>query len=246
MNVVRTRTRVVWWLPAVCLMSVLALAPLISAQAVSGSLSVTPGAFYGGQAVTFSGDMGMSGRRKVWLEFHMNRPGDSWSRISGSDHYTSSSGRFSFNFPARGMLDISLRVATRGSATPSVLFQAHDQSVALSVLPLGGLPLDLSQVIEYLRYVVLRGVPFLLRVDAAPGGEPVLEGRSVTLQKRTASGSWQTVATGAVDHRGYADFKQVIVDTSAVVYRARLGKWTVGGSRMGWFPSFPTEVRVLL
>ena len=106
--------------------------------------------------------------------------------------------------------------------------------------------LDLGNVLQYLRYFVLNGVPFVVRVDTSPDGEPILAGRAVTLQKRAADGSWVNVATGTIDDRGLADFQQVIRDSGSVVYRARLEAWTAGGSKIGWFPSFPTEVRALL
>ena len=83
------------------------------------SLSISPNQFYGGQGLRFTGDIG-SGKTRIWLEYHMGRPGDRWTKIEDSNRTTSANGSFSFRFPARGMNNISLRVAARGRATPPV------------------------------------------------------------------------------------------------------------------------------
>lgn len=209
-----------------------------------GSLSVSPGEFYGGQGLRFTGNIGRAGKTRIWLEYHMGRPGDRWTRIEDSNRTTRSNGSFSFVFPARGMNNISIRVAARGRTTRPVRFNADEQQVRLSVSP------SLPGSEDYLDYQVRGGEPITFTVDSTPEGEPVLAGRAVTLQRRTGhqgwSTRWATVATGSLDREGVTRFE---VDApaagTAATYRARLGEWTKGGSRIGWFPSFPVVVRGL-
>ncbi|HET7690476.1 MAG TPA: hypothetical protein VFK41_08865 [Nocardioidaceae bacterium] len=226
----------------------LSASPAHSARRVAGDLTLSPTEFYGGQAVTFSGTLATSGTRKIWLEFHMNRPGDEWTRIPGFTTYTRSDGSFRFTQPARGMLNIILRVASRTVATPGVVSRAEDQEVAVSVtltdqlfdLLLGS---DLQQ--DYVRYAAVVSVPYVVQVDTSPVDSPVLPGRRVTLQKQVASDRWQTISSGITNSQGVARFAQVVTQPGTVTYRARLESWTEQGSRIGWFPSFPTTVDVM-
>ncbi|HET7688821.1 MAG TPA: hypothetical protein VFK41_00445 [Nocardioidaceae bacterium] len=248
---VRRSRAVVTWLPAFSLLALVLLSPGLpglhvgaSAKTIAGSLDVTPRNFYAGQAVAFEGDLGSPGRRQIWLEFHMNRPGDSWTRIEPSTTYSASDGTFSFRYPARGMLNISMRVSSSEIATPSVLFQAHDQELALSVE--GAVP---GTFTEYLAYRARAGRPFVVLVDTSPPtpngvDSPILVGRTITLQQRVGAGTWQDVGTASVDSQGFADFELLVPDPGTVVYRARAEAWTADGSTVGWFPSFPTTVEV--
>lgn len=243
---VRPMRRAVAWAPVVCLLALLFVSPglvsSVSAKTIAGSLDVTPRNFYAGQAVTFEGDLGSPGRRQIWLEFHMNRPGDSWTRIEPSTTYSAADGTFSFRFPARGMLNISMRVSSSEIATPSVLFQAHDQELVLSVE--GAAP---GTFTEYLKYRAAAGRPFVVLADTSPVDSPILVGRTVTLQQRVGAPgqeSWQDVGTASVDAQGVADFELMVPDPGRVVYRARAEAWTADGSTVGWFPSFPTTVEV--
>jgi len=213
--------------------------PSVSAKTIAGSLDVTPRNFYAGQAVTFEGELGSPGRRQIWLEFHMNRPGDAWTRIDASTTYSADDGSFSFRYPARGMLNISMRVASSEIATPSVLFQAHDQELVISVE--NAAPGTFK---EYLRYRAVAGRPFVVLVDTSPVDSPILVGRVITLQRRVGDG-WQDVGTASVDNQGIADFELMVPDPGQVVYRARAEAWTADGSTVGWFPSFPTTVDVV-
>jgi len=237
---VRLPRAVLAWLPVLCLLMWLFVPQGVSAKTIAGSLDVTPRAFYAGQSVTFEGDLGSAGRRQIWLEFHMNRPGDDWTKIEASTTYSAEDGTFSFRFPARGMLNISMRVASSQVATPSVLFQAHDQELALSVE--GAQPGTFQ---EYVRYRATAGRPFVLLVDTSPEDSPILVGRTVTLQQRVGTRTWQDVGTSSVDAQGVADFELSVASPGRVVYRARAEAWTADGSTVGWFPSFPTTVEVV-
>ncbi|GAA3810041.1 fibronectin type III domain-containing protein [Nocardioides panacisoli] len=238
---------VIAWLPVACLLGLafVAASPGSSETRLAGHLSISPTNFYGGQAVTFSGDIGRSGKHKIWLEFNMNRPGDGWTKIDGSNHYTDASGHFNFQFPARGMLNISVRVATQGSATDGVKFQAVDQAVSIAVQPAGdlyNLGACSASFAPFKSYEAVASEPFQVKVDATPDGEPALKGRKVTLQQRTPSDSWTNVATSTLDGDGKAAFPITLPTTGQTVYRAVLGSVTSGVNKIGWFPSFPTAV----
>ncbi|HYU84008.1 MAG TPA: hypothetical protein VEK80_04320 [Kribbellaceae bacterium] len=247
MQVRAARAGVLIWLPVLVIAAFAFVVPTSSAD-VAGSLTVAPNEYYGGQAVRYSGRLGSGGVRKIWLEYNMNRPGDKWTRIEGFSTYTHSSGAFDFTYPARGMLDISIRVAAQGTATPAKLFHAREQELAVSVQPEpGGLLESLFDLLgwdDYTRYPAVAGEPFQLTVDTSPHGTPILVGRQVTLQRRATSGQWSNVATGQVNRQGVAMFEQTVASAGTVVYRAKAGSWTQGGSRIGWFPSFPTYVDV--
>jgi hypothetical protein len=238
---------VIAWLPVACLLGLafVAAPPGSSETRISGSLSISPQHFYGGEAVTFSGSIGRGGKHKIWLEFNMNRPGDGWTKIDGSNHYTDASGHFKFQFPARGMLNISIRVASQGTATPGVKFQAEDQAVSVAVQPGGdlyNLGACSASYAQFKSYDAVATEPFQIKVDATPDGEPALKSRKVTLQKRTPSDSWTKVATSTLDGDGKASFPITLPTTDQTVYRAVLGSVTGGVNKIGWFPSFPTTV----
>ena len=55
---------------------------------------------------------------------------------------------------------------------------------------------------------------------------------------------WKTVDTASVDVLGKALFTVTEPAAGTYVYRARLSDWTQNGDRVGWFPGFPTTVRV--
>jgi hypothetical protein len=143
------------------------------------------------------------------------------------------------------MLNISIRVASQGTATPGVQFQAVDQAVSVAVQP-GGNLYDLgpcsASFAQFKSYDAVATEPFQIKVDATPDGEPALKGRKVTLQKRTPSDSWTQVATSTLDSNGKASFPITLPTTDQTVYRAVLGSVTGGVNKIGWFPSFPTTV----
>lgn len=209
----------------------------------AGNLSISPNHYYGGQGLVFSGNIGKLGKTRIWLEFHMDRPGDQWTKIEGSNRTTKANGSFRFVFPARGMENIKIRVAAKGRTTKQLNFEADPQVAHLSVRsPLSGTP--------YIDYVVTANDEFDFDVDTTRGRlrkAPVLAGRDVTLQRLTGqngwSTQWSTVATGSLNNQGEASFEAVAPGNGQTdVYRVRLGEWKKNGSKIGWFPSFPVEI----
>jgi hypothetical protein len=201
----------------------------------TGSLAVSPTRYVAGQAVRFVGQLGTSART-VHLQSNMNRPGDTWVDVSGPTFRTDGTGRFDFWYRAPAMFDISFRVAAPGLVTPAYRFTTAPQELTLA--PLGG-------DAQYPFHPVRPGAPFTVVVDTAPavrsgfGSPPPIPGRTVTLQRRTAPGSWQTVATGTTDAAGTAQFTVTAPASGDLVLRARQERWTAGTNDIGWYASFP-------
>ena len=87
------------------------------AARASASLSFTPnGAYIAGQAITLNGQLPVAGVRKVWVEFNMNRPGDTWTELIGRPYVATTKANGSFALPARApsMWNISWRVRGAG------------------------------------------------------------------------------------------------------------------------------------
>ena len=222
--------------------------PPSSSAADGPTLRTSPTTYVGGQAISFRGSLGVEGRRRLHLEFHMGRPGDRWTDVDGFTAWSGRSGRYRFTYPAPAMFNISYRVAASGVATPPVTFRARSQEALVTfhrvakdaVTPIGA---SIGEIAS--------GRPFGVRVDTAPRVKgrsdlppPVFAGRGVSLQERVDGSSWQTVDTSRTDPSGIATFAVRDHAPGRVVYRARLDDWTAGGSQVGWLASFPTTLRV--
>lgn len=237
----RERVRTVLCLMIAGVMMVALAPPGSSATQQAASLSVSPGVYVGGQNLTFEGNLGVSGERRLRLQIHMNRPGDSWADVDGFSARTRSDGSFRFTHPAPSMFGIRMRVVSGGAATPAQTFDARSQDLVVhadSALP----GLEENQV--------LAGVPFTVLVDTTPQlprrpdlPPPAFPGRTLTLQQRLDDGRWETVATTTADQQGEGSFETSTLED--VVYRVRQENWTAGGDDIGWFPSFPTYVDVV-
>ena len=218
--------------------------PNVATATVSGSLKVSPKVYVGGQAVTFRGNLGVNGARKIWLQSHMGRPGDAWKRVSGFHSKTSGDGSFKFRYPAASMFGIKYRVASRGVVTPAYTFNARSQDLVLTAVPNSS---GLGAGRE------LAGYAFTIKVDTTPKmshrpdlPSPVFAGRDLTLQIRDSKGRWQKLDTTKTDQKGNGSFRVPAGGgTGCRVYRVRQENWTKGGSKISWFPSFPTPVDVV-
>jgi hypothetical protein len=220
------------------------LAPAAPATAtVGGSLNVSPEKYVGGQAVTFKGRLGVSGKRTIWLQSYMGRPGDEWTRVEGFRSETSGDGSFQFTYPAPSMFGIKYRVASSGRVTPAFTFDARSQDLVLTTVP------NSSGVVAG---EALAGRPFTIKVDTTPVltrrpdlPGPVFIGRELTLQRRDAQGRWSKLGTTTTDSNGNGSFDVPASEAGCPVFRVRQERWTKGGSKVGWFPSFPTPVDVV-
>ncbi|WP_341926309.1 hypothetical protein [Nocardioides psychrotolerans] len=217
-------------------------APSTIAQARSiGTLTVTPAAHVAGQALTFTGKLPRPGRRAIHLQFHMNRPGDRWTDVKGSDHHTTASGAYRFRFPAPSMFDISYRVVGGDLVSTPRRFYARPQAVTLAV---DGAD-ERSAVVtvgSLSRYTVVvdSAADIYTHRELEP---PVFAGRVVTLQERTSDGQWRTIGTARADERGLASFDLTASLLGERVLRAKVGDVTAAGSDIGWSVSWPTYVR---
>jgi hypothetical protein len=212
-----------------------------------GSLTYSPQAYVGGQALTFSGSLGRSGTRRITLQQHMNRPGDRWFPVRGFSGKTAADGSFGFSFPAPAMFGIRYRVVAKGGlSTTPVSFNAKAQDLTMWVA-------GLDPTSPQSPGVAVAGVPFTIAVDTTPSlvrrpetiGLPVFGGRTLTLQRRVDGDSWETLGTSVVQVDGMGYFPGVTAPAGTVVYRVRQEDVVSGGNRIGWMQTFPTYVTVL-
>ena len=214
-------------------------APVVARGA---ALTISPRLYVGGQRLTFEGTVGRPGKAPLRLQWHMNRPGDSWVDVPGSHRTTNPDGSFRFFFPAPSMFGISMRVVSGSAATPRWTFDAKTQDLTLTTVRVPGLP----------EGQVSAGHPFVIAVDTTPElfrrhdlPGPIFANRTLTLQQRVSDTRWRTIDSTRVDLLGLGRFVVTVDDPGTVVYRVRQERYTSGGSEIGWYPSFPHYVRVV-
>lgn len=236
----------------------LLVAPALVAPAAAGpttsngaSLQISPKEYVGGQRITFAGDLGVTGQRRIKLQVNLSRPGDTWNDVKDfKPRTTRADGTFRFRYLAPSMFGIQMRVASGRFHTPAQEFHALSQDLVVGLRP-GVSGLEPGQV--------LVDRPFELTVDTTPEAvsdlarrtdlpPPAFPGRELTLQRRQG-GSWVDVATDAVttDAQGRGTFGGLVLGAAGqtMVYRVVQEAWTQGKSRVGWYPSFPVYVDVV-
>ncbi len=212
----------------------------------AGSLSFTPASYVAGQAVTFTGKLPVSGVRRIHLQLHMNRPGDSWFGVRGFSAKTAVDGSFTFDFQAPAMFGIRYRVVSGGVTTTPVTFNAKAQDLTMWVA--GNDPAR-----EDAPGQPVADVPFTVAVDTTPSlmrrpetiGLPVFAGRGLTLQRRLDGDRWETLGRSSVGGDGIGYFPGVTAPAGQAVYRVVEDEITTGANRIGWMQTFPTYVTVL-
>ncbi|MDN4161924.1 hypothetical protein [Nocardioides abyssi] len=208
----------------------------------AATLTVSPPIYVAGQAVRFRGDLGRAGRRTVHLQSHMNRPGDRWLDVPDSTFRTAADGSFDFTFTAPSMFGISYRVAGGGVTTRGRVFNARPQEITLSLQ---------GRDAASPFHAVAPLLPFTVVADTTPaarsalGTPPPIPGRTVLLQERVDGDRWRTIDRGVTDSAGHATFRVGAPVLGQRVLRARQERWTRGGSRIGWYASFPAYFSVL-
>ncbi|GAB3195753.1 hypothetical protein GCM10027062_03370 [Nocardioides hungaricus] len=195
-------------------------------------------AYVGGQGLTLTGQLPTTGVRRIWLERHMNRPGDDWTKVEDLPYrgQTNADGSFTMQIRAPDMVGLSYRVrgAQGGGVTPGVTFEPKTQDVTMQVLN----PLNLGALV-----VVADTTPDLYRRPDTQG-LPVFAGRDLTLQRRVSPTGWETISTTQVGLDGRGVFLPFLESRGEQVYRVRMEDWTRDGSDVGWQASFPTYVEV--
>jgi len=242
------------WLPVAGLVAALFVAPSSTGAASDPRLNVSPRLTYGGEMVTFSGDMGVAGVQRIrlqrrgfigaaWADVHDPRTGTVFRTKTKGD------GTFSFEFPSFAMNAVYVRVVNgSGRGTPSHLFSIVEQDVdvLLGEVRPADVPLP--------RGFAVVNEPFQLLGDTArirdgKATKRVLKGRTVELQQRNEAGDWKFVDDGTVAaDNGMVTFPQwTSTQTTAEpeVYRIMLDEWVSGGDRVGWFPSLPFYLEVV-
>lgn len=217
------------------------------AAAVAGArLSTSPNTYVGGQRLTWSGSVGHPGVRRLVLQFHMGRPGDSWLKAPGSRSRTRADGSFRFRHPAPSMFNIRYRVKAGQFVSPSKLFVAKSQDLTIRVT---GDPE--SRTNEPGKVAVRER--FGITVDTTPEnlfrspdtkGTPVFQGRLLTLQERVNGSTWKTLDSTTVGASGLGSFSGLTEQAGVVVYRVRAENVHGNGHRIGWTQSFPLYVLV--
>ena len=195
--------------------------------------------YVGGQGLTLSGQLPKAGVRKIWLERHMNRPGDAWTKVEDLPYRgtTRADGSFTLPIHAPDMVGLSYRVrgARGGGATPAVTFNPRTQDVTLTVLD----PLDLGGIV-----VVADTMPDHVFGRPDLRDLPRFLGRDLTLQERTGPTEWATISRTQVGLNGLGTFAPFVESAGEHVYRVRMEDWKQDGSDIGWQASFPTYVDI--
>ncbi len=216
--------------------------PRTSSERAVG-VRVSPERFVGGQALTFSGRLPDAPGATLRLQSLFGRAGDSWTTLPGVVGRSGGDGSFQFTYPAPNNFGIRYRVkAVGGPAGSAIVLEPRQQEIALRVN--GGRRQQGATVVS--------GEQFTIDVSTTPPGDgaidqrpPVFPGRPLTLQQRVAGNTWTTIATAAASAQGTASFSVTAGSSGAAAYRVREEAISTDGNAIGWFPSYPIEVRVV-
>jgi hypothetical protein len=214
-------------------------APTTGTTGTIGTLTVSPDGYVPGQAVSFTGDLGVTGVRDVHLQAMGNLPGDTWGDVPDSTFQTDEDGHFDFTFRAPSMVNVSYRVTDGDQATSAYVFRARPQE--LTVTPVGRNP-------DYPFYRVRPGTAYTVVVDTTPevkgswGTPPPFPGRTVLLQQQVDQNDWETIGKNVTDAVGRTSFIVTAPMSGTQVLRAREVRWTADGNHIGWYVSFPAFV----
>ena len=219
-------------LAALALTGVLVAPGSPATGATVGTLSVSPTRFVSGQSLLWTGKLPVAGVRTITMQRFLNRPGDSWIDVQGFKAQTNADGSFSFRYPGPDMIDIGFRVKSGKYHTAKLDLFPKQQDV---VLKTDGTP--------------VAGHSFDIIADTTTTGAPIIQGRTLTLQRRADNTTWPTtwtdLATTTVGGMGRGTFTVTEPTAGTQVYRVIEEDWTTNGNQIGWYPSFPTYVDVL-
>lgn len=248
-------TTSLYWLPVVAVIAALFIVPSSNGEGrAAASLNVSPRAnTYGGQKLTFSGDMG-SGVQRIRLE-RRDRLGTPWGTVTDPrtgkpfSRLTNANGTYSFDFPAPAMNGTYFRVASGKAVTRAHQFVTVHQDADISMVEV--YPSD----VPLPRGFAVAGESFRIAVDTADHDrsgrptKPILVGRRVDLQVRVGDG-WKGIGTATVRRDGWLNFgtdvRPAATGSTPEVYRVLMADWTEDGDRVGWMPSVPFYLNVVL
>lgn len=216
----------------VALATAFALLPGVPrADAAPASLTISPGPhqIIGGMRLTLTGNVGAKGRRAVVVEQHMGRVGDSWKVRPESRGRTRANGSFTLHLKANAMWGFRYRVRAGKHVTPAVTTYAKAQDVIVAQTSPG----VVGEPLEFLADTVGRGYTGYRELPS-----PVLEGRTLTLQRRVSPTVWEDVTTASVGPDGLATLRTTH-RRAGDVYRVRAEDWRRNGDDLGWTASYP-------
>lgn len=204
------------------------------AEAASASLTISPGPHQviGGMRLTLTGNIGVKGRRAVVVEQHMGRVGDGWKVRPESKGRTRANGSFTLHLKANAMWGFRYRVRAGKRVTPAVTTYAKAQDVIVAQTSPG----VVGQPLEFLADTVGRGYTGYRELPS-----PVLQGRTLTLQRRVSPTVWEDVTTASVGADGLATLRTTH-RRDGDVYRVRAEDWKRNGDDLGWTASYPHYV----
>ena len=228
---------------AMTMLAIVGASPSTSAQRPTSSLRATPTRFVGGQALTFVGRIPGAANKDLKIQTLFNRAGDRWITRPGVVGRTNGQGEFRFTHVAPSNYKIRYRVkAVGGRASKAIQFEPRQQEVTISLN--GGAAQKSGRVVS--------GRAFRIHVNTTPTGRgdlgrppPAFPGRPIALQQRVTGGQWSTVASTTASQQGTAQFTLTAGAPGTTAYRVRQAAITSGANDIGWFPSFPLEVRVV-
>ena len=221
-----------------------------AAAAAAPSLSIAPKVYVGGQKLTWTGNVGHGGIRRLVLQFNMgSAAGNHWNTVEGFSSKTNRDGSFKFTYPAPSMFNIRYRVKAGRYVSPPKTFVAKTQDLTLRKTN------QWQKEHQYTNEPALVdvGESFGITVDTTPDdiykspdseGLPVFKGRVLTLQKRADDGTWAPITTTTVGRNGMASFDNLVELPGVSVYRVRQENHFVNGNQIGWHASFPLHVLV--
>lgn len=249
----RGLTTSLYWLPVAAVVVALFAVPSSQGAAQRASLNVTPGGKqYGGTNAHWEGNLSTRGEQRVWLQ-RRGTPSSAWADVPDSFYVdtTTADGHFSFDFPTPAMNSVYFRVKSRSGESPAHQFFTKHQEAELSLTELQPADVLLPQGLSV--GTMVDGEPVEMLVDTrgpAKDLRPILHGRAVTLQQRETKGdhvTWNPVARGTVGGNGKLTFRigPGGVPPADGYYRVRLENWTQGGDDVGWYVTFPFDLRVV-
>lgn len=228
------------------LASLAALSTATPASAAARSLQVSPSNYIGGQNLTWTGNVGTGGVRKLRLQFNMARPGDTWNTIKGFSSRTNADGSFRFTYPAPSMFGVLYRVKAGRFVSAVEEMNAKTPEVTLEVTGQGGGEDGAPGLLDDNERFSLTANTAPTGIFRAPesAGLPVFPGRALTLYKRITGDNWAKVATTTANNQGVGVFTGLTEPAGIHAYRVRQEAITTQGNKIGWNESFPLHLYV--
>ncbi|WP_180934585.1 hypothetical protein [Nocardioides ungokensis] len=214
-------------------------------SATTGSLSISPAKYVGGQRLTWSGSVGHAGVRPLVLQFNMgNATGNHWSTVDGFHDQTQADGSFSFTYPAPSMFNIRYRVKAGEYVVRGAGVQRQDPGPH----HLG----DRADGDQHQRPGAGGRRPDVRDHRRHHSGQHLPEPRVAGTPRAQGSNPHAAAADrrGHLAHPRHHDrgrrrpryFTGLTAVAGVAVFRVRAEDYVTGGNQIGWAQSFPLYV----